>query len=261
MKRFPLYFFLLLSSISTVISFASNIKINFASVNINDARKKAGQEGKLLFIGFHAAWCSPCKWMDQTTFRDESVAKILNDNFVSLKVDIDEIAGYELKNAYDVKYLPTMLIFNSQGQLLDRVEETLSPRKLLSLLEKHNAPDNRVIIKHEFNTAPIVSPNNDALLNSESMNNTKEEYNKYFSQNQSQSAFKVQVGVFERYQGANEMVNTLRQLFTEPVTVVNEYRNNSPVFKVRIGQFYSIQDADRFRQNLKSEYNMDGIVQ
>ena len=57
------------------------------------------------------------------------------------------------------------------------------------------------------------------------------------------------------------MVNTLRQLFTEPVTVVNEYTNNSPVFKVRIGQFYSIQDADRFRQNLKTEYNMDGIVQ
>lgn len=87
-------------------------------------------------------------------FKDEKVAKLLNDHFVSVKVDIDELAGYELKNIYDIKYLPTMLVFNSQGQLLDRVEETLSPRKLLVLLEKHNAPENKVIIRHDFNTAP-----------------------------------------------------------------------------------------------------------
>ena len=53
MKRFPLYFVALLSYLYASVSFANEIKINFASVNINDARKQAGSEGKLLFIGFH----------------------------------------------------------------------------------------------------------------------------------------------------------------------------------------------------------------
>ena len=261
MKRFPLFFVALLSYLYATVSFANEIKINFASVNINDARKQAGSEGKLLFIDFHAAWCSPCKWMDQTTFKDEKVAKLLNDHFVSVKVDIDELAGYELKNIYDIKYLPTMLVFNSQGQLLDRVEETLSPRKLLVLLEKHNAPENKVIIRHDFNTAPSAHAKNTEVIISESMQQTSDEYNKYFFQPQTKNVFRVQVGVFERYQGANEMVNALRQLFTEPLSVVNEYKDGAPIFKVRIGQFSSSEDAEKFKLILKSEYNMDGIIQ
>ena len=75
------------------------------------------------------------------------------------------------------------------------------------------------------------------------------------------NVFRVQVGVFERYQGANEMVNALRQLFTEPVSVVNEYKDGAPIFKVRIGQFSSSEDAEKFKLILKSEYNMDGIIQ
>lgn len=261
MKRFPIYFFALLSFLTITATYANDIKINFASVNINDARKQAGSEGKLIFIDFHADWCSPCKWMDQTTFRDETVAKVLNDNFVSVKVDIDELAGYELKNTYDVKYLPTMLIFNSQGQLLDRVEETLSPRKLLVLLEKHNAPENKIIIRHDFNTAPSASLKNPEVVISESMQQSSDEYNKFFYKPQTGTTYRVQVGVFERYQGASDMVNTLRQLFTEPVSVINEYKNNAPIFKVRIGQFNSSEEAEKFKLILKNEYNMEGIIQ
>jgi thioredoxin 1 len=261
MERFPIYFFVLLSFFTIKVSYANDIKINFASVNINDARKQAGSEGKLIFIDFHADWCSPCKWMDQTTFRDETVAKVLNDNFVSVKVDIDQLEGYELKNMYDVKYLPTMLIFNSQGQLLDRVEETLSPRKLLVLLEKHNAAENKIIIRHDFNTAPSAALKKPEVVISESMLQTSEEYNKYFYKSQTGTMYRIQVGVFERYQGASDMVNTLRELFTEPVSVINEYKNNAPMFKVRVGQFITSEEAERFKQILKNEYNIEGIVQ
>jgi len=261
MKKFQLYLIVTLVQLIFSMSYANDIKINFASVNINDARKQAGSEGKLLFIDFYAAWCSPCKWMDQTTFRDENVAKLLNNNFVSVKVDIDEIPGYELKNTYDVKYLPTMLIFNSQGQLLDRVEETLSPRKLLILLEKHNSSENKEIQRHEFNTSPSATLKNQEVVVSESMQQSRDEYHKYFYSPQTGTTYRVQVGVFERYQGASDMVNTLRQLFTEPVSVINEYKNNSPVFKVRIGQFSSSEEAEKFKLILKSEYNMEGIIQ
>lgn len=261
MKRVYYSLVILLSVLFSTITSATDITVNFASVNINEAKKKAGAEGKLLFIDFHAAWCSPCKWMDQTTFVDASVSKMLNEDFVAVKVDIDEISGFELKNLYDVKYLPTMLIFNSQGQLLDRVEETLTPRKLVALLSKHNAPENKVIFRHEFNTSPTMTDKATVVAESESMKQSGAEYTKYFYQPQTQSAYRVQVGVFERYQGASDMVNTLKQFFTEPITVINEYKDNKAVFKVRIGQFTSIAEAENFKNTLMAEYKMAGIVQ
>jgi thiol-disulfide isomerase/thioredoxin len=239
---------------------ASDIRINFSSSSIEDARKKAGEEGKLIFVNFHAKWCTPCMWMEQTTFKDEKVANSLNENFISIKVDIDDLKGFELKKAYEIKYLPTMLIFNSQGQLVDRIEETLSPRLLSSVLEKHNAPENKLIIKHDFNVSPSQTAKNAALGETDGMKISREEYDKYYLQKQSAPAFTVQVGVFQKYNGANDMVNFLRQMFLEPVSVTNEYKDKMPIFKIRIGQFSTFEDADKFRKSLKADYNMEGIV-
>lgn len=239
---------------------ANEIKINFSSINFNDAKQIANKEGKLIFVDFYAEWCTPCKWMEQTTFKDEEVAHTLNNNFVSVKANIDETNGYDLKNAYDIKYLPTLLIFNSQGQLLDRVEQTLSPRKLMDVLNKYNAPEHKIAMKHDFNTSPTLTRHANDIKESESMKQSASEYKKYYGEKQTSNAFRVQVGVFERYEGAADMVQTLRQFFVEQVTVTNEYKEGLPVFKVRIGQFETAEQAENFRKVIKEEYNMDGII-
>ena len=246
----------------TSASYATDITVNFTNISIEEARKKAGAEGKLLFVDFHAKWCTPCKWMEQTTFKDEAVISLLNSDYVSIKVDIDDIQGFEMKKTFEVKYLPTMLIFNSQGQLVERIEETLSPRLLQEKLVSHNLMTNRTITLHELNTSPTeikVNPplKRDKLLLSES------DYRRYFEQSkeQKQSTYRVQVGVFSTYDAANAHVKKLRETFLEAITVVSEIRNGETLFKVRIGQFKSYDEADSFRIALRSEYNMQGIVQ
>lgn len=258
MYRLKVYLFVLSLLCITSAILANDVKINFTAVNFNDARNLAGKEGKLIFVDFYAEWCTPCKWMEQTTFKDEEVANTLNDNFVSVKANIDDASGYDLKNAYEIKYLPTMLIFNSQGQLLDRVEQTLSPRKLMEILSKYNAPEHKIAAKYDFNTSPYQHQND--IKESDSMKQSAKEYKKYYTEKQTSNAFRVQVGVFERYEGAAEMVQSLKQLFVEQVTVTNEYKDGVPVFKVRIGQFETSEQANNFRKNLKNEYNMDGII-
>ncbi|MBK8668488.1 MAG: SPOR domain-containing protein [Saprospiraceae bacterium] len=62
------------------------------------------------------------------------------------------------------------------------------------------------------------------------------------------------------YEGAKEMVNALRQLFVEQISVTNEYKESMPIFKVKIGQFATKDEAEAFKKILKDEYNMDGIV-
>ena len=240
---------------------ASDIRVNFSNESISSARKKAGEEGKLLFVGFHAKWCTPCTWMDQTTFKDSNVTNMLNSDFVALKVDIDDVQGFELKSIYEVKYLPTMLIFNSQGQLVERIEETMTPRLLMNVLNKHNAPENKIVIKHDLNTSPSLSNVSLQLENNKDFNQSAEEYEKYYQQPQTEAVYRVQVGVFTKYKGANNLIKTLRENFLEPITVTTEYKDNVSYFKVCIGQFSKIEDAENLKRILKEEYKIEGIVQ
>jgi thioredoxin-related protein len=253
-----LYLFFLILLVSAEIK-AHDIKPIFNSANIKEAKVKAGQEGKLIFIDFYADWCMPCQWMDKTTFKDEEVAQILSEHYVSLKANIDEESGYDLKNAYDIKYLPTMLIFNSEGRLLDRVEQSLTPKKLIALLNKYNEPANKAIMKHDINTAPDLHHPRLADA-SESMKSMNDDFKKHFDDKASVKTYRLQLGVFERYQGAQEMVQSLKQLFTEPITVSNEFKEGKPVYKVRIGQFETWNEAQFFKNSIKSDFNMEGLI-
>lgn len=242
----------------TVAQANNGTKVKFATFDINEARKKAGEEGKLIFVDFYASWCTPCQWMEKTTFADEEVAGIINKDFVALKVNIDEFSGYDLKVAYEVKYLPTMLIFNSQGQVIDRVEATMSPRKLVDWLNAHNTTANKTIVRHEFNTKPApVVPD---VTESPSMKATKEEFTRNFEEKHTGHTYTVQVGVFERFDGAQNMVNSLRQLFTEEITVAHDMKDDHAIFRVRLGQFRNDEDARKFKELLKADYNMEGVV-
>jgi thiol-disulfide isomerase/thioredoxin len=255
-KYFYLFQLVLWSSLTLK---ANDIKLIFNSTNIKEAKLKAGQEGKLIFIDFYADWCMPCQWMDQTTFKDEEVTRVLSQHYISLKANIDEESGYDLKNAYDIKYLPTMLIFNSEGRLLDRVEQSLTPKKLVALLNKYNEPTNKVITKHNINTAPDLHHPRLADV-SESMKSTNDDFNTHFNGKASAKTYRVQIGVFERYQGAQEMVQSLKQLFTEPITVSNEFKDGIPIYKVRIGQFDTWDEAQVFKNAIKSDFNMEGLI-
>lgn len=97
--------------------------IVFHTGSFESAKSKASQEGKLFFVEFYADWCTPCKWMDKTTFKDVGVIDLLNNNYVPLKLDIESTEGTDLKQKFEVRMLPTILIFNSQGRMVDRVEK------------------------------------------------------------------------------------------------------------------------------------------
>jgi len=128
-------------------------KVQFFDGYIEDAQKKAQQEGKLYFVDFVAKWCQPCKWMDETTYQDEPLAKFINENFVPVKIDVDKLDYYHYQDFYDIKLLPTIIVFNADGELLGRFEESMSPSKMTQILSQYNIPEN----KGSGKTAPIAS--------------------------------------------------------------------------------------------------------
>lgn len=231
---------------------APSSSIDFYKGTLEEAQKKAADEGRLFFVDFYAKWCAPCKWMDETTFSDTRVTNMLNQNFVSLKVDIDEFEGFSLKQEYKVKYLPTILIFNSKGELIERVEETLSPRKMLAILEKHNAKN-------------PTRPNVSKLNTSPSSPKIKNEPIAYAPRPEIKAPahsgnYRVQVGTYSDFKNTFKYVNELKETFAEPIIVLNDYNEGKIVYKIMIGEFNDEGLANDFARILNSEFGISGIV-
>ncbi|WP_282160947.1 thioredoxin domain-containing protein [Ulvibacterium marinum] len=55
-----------------------------------EALDKAKKENKLVLVSIGYSSCHWCHVMEEETFEDEEVAKIMNDNFISIKVDREE---------------------------------------------------------------------------------------------------------------------------------------------------------------------------
>jgi len=245
--------FILVGSIS-----ATEIKVNFSNEKVDDAISRASAEGKLVFIDFYASWCTPCKWMDKTTFKDPKVVDALGKSFISVKVNIDDGHGFEMKNKYEINYLPTILILNSKGHIVERVEETMTASTLYSLLNLHDNVDNKVKIKHDFNTSPR-DLREDEEKTIDPWKITKEDYYRYVEMEEKRN-YKVQVGTYESYDRARDRVHFIRETFFEPVVVVNEYRDGKVLFKVMLGQFESMSEAESFRIILEDQFDIKGVV-
>jgi hypothetical protein len=54
-----------------------------------DAFARARRENKLLLVGVSAGWCHWCHVMDAETYADPTVARLLADHFVAIRVDAD----------------------------------------------------------------------------------------------------------------------------------------------------------------------------
>lgn len=132
-KKTPIIFAFVLACFSSYAN--SSLKINFIENNLETAKVAAEKEGKLIMVDFWATWCSPCKWMDEETFSKPAVANYLNENYISVRVNIDNFDGIEYKNMYDIRFLPTIMVIDANGKVIKKYEESMAPSKLLKVLK------------------------------------------------------------------------------------------------------------------------------
>jgi len=227
--------------------------VAFHTGSFDSGLTKASAEGKLFFVEFYADWCTPCKWMDKTTFTNNEVVDLMNSHYVALKLDIETDDGSALKNKYSVRMLPTIMIFNANGDMVERVEKTLSPESMISLLSFHDTHTSRIAVTYPYNT----SPNNAANSQDEELNNL---YAKYLSQERRKTNYKLQIANYTDYNEAFKKVNELSQTFMEPIIVINDYVDNMTLYKVMMGEFQSMEEAKGFRNILERDFGIDSII-
>lgn len=96
-------------------------EIKFEHITVDEAKALAKETGKLIFIDCYTSWCGPCKRMAATAFKSERVAKLYNENFINLKVEMEKDEdGRPLAIQYKVKAYPTLLFIDANGKLIEK---------------------------------------------------------------------------------------------------------------------------------------------
>ncbi len=103
--------------------------------DVDAAFATARADNKPVFLFWTAAWCPPCNHVKSTIFtRDEFVAK--SRSFVPVYVDGDTPSGQALGKRFNVSGYPTMVLLNTDGGEVTRLEGSVEPAKYMQLLER-----------------------------------------------------------------------------------------------------------------------------
>lgn len=81
-----------------------------------EAFEKARKENKLILLSLSGVWCHWCHVMDETTYSDEEVIKLINENFIPIRVDVDERP--DISERYNFGGYPTFAFLTYEGNLI-----------------------------------------------------------------------------------------------------------------------------------------------
>jgi len=94
---------------------------------------EAKRDGKLLILDLEAVWCHWCHVMEEKTYSNPAVIKILNEHYIALKVDQNNRP--DLARRYQDFGWPATIFFNAEGTELVKRAGYIPPEAMARLLQ------------------------------------------------------------------------------------------------------------------------------
>ncbi|MBI4544062.1 MAG: thioredoxin domain-containing protein [Gemmatimonadetes bacterium] len=80
------------------------------------ALEEAAQQDKPVLLNLSAVWCRACQLMDETTYSDAAIIRLLNEQFLALRVDADRYP--HVRDRYSAGGWPTNAFLTPTGEVL-----------------------------------------------------------------------------------------------------------------------------------------------
>ena len=94
---------------------------------------QARKEQKFVLLDLEAVWCHWCHVMDDVTYRDPGVIRLLQQRYVLVKVDQD--ARPDISNRYEDYGWPATVVFAAEGSEIVKRQGYIPPRPMSSMLQ------------------------------------------------------------------------------------------------------------------------------
>src|SRR5579859_4527565 len=99
----------------------------------DDVFKQAKAENRFVLLDLEAVWCHWCHVMDENTYKDPDVNRLLRARYIAVKVDQD--SRPDLSNRYEDYGWPATVVFNGDGQEIVKRQGYLAPDEMAMLLK------------------------------------------------------------------------------------------------------------------------------
>lgn len=99
-----------------------------------EAFARAQREGRYVLIDGAAEWCHWCHVMDETTYRDPEVGRILHERFVTIRVDVD--ARPDLGERWSEYGWPATILLSPEAEEIGKYRGYLPADRFLELLRR-----------------------------------------------------------------------------------------------------------------------------
>src|SRR6266853_92192 len=95
--------------------------------------ERAKAEKKLVLLDLVAVWCHWCHVMDEITYRDPEVVRLLGERYIAVRVDQD--SRPDISNRYEDYGWPATIVFDSAGKELAKRQGYLPPKPMAGMLQ------------------------------------------------------------------------------------------------------------------------------
>ena len=99
----------------------------------DDLFVRATKENRLVILDLEAVWCHWCHVMEETTYRDETVKKLIGRKYIAVRVDQD--SRPDISNRYEDYGWPATIVFAPDGKELAKRQGYLRPMEMSSMLQ------------------------------------------------------------------------------------------------------------------------------